>query len=173
MKKTTLTLMAMCLLLLAGVSVQAQHSPEAQAAKANLVEVQANLADLQERFPSSPDIPLFQEKEAYLIQLLEQYSANGTAGDVMITRSEDKTASALYEEKVNAAAGNSRAPSTIQQPTEEKEVGMTAKQSQVWNLLQSTENQLARLQKSNADQATIKAYQSRVQSLKDQLGKSN
>ena len=168
MKKTTLTLMAVCLLLLMAVGVQAQVSPEARAIKENLVEVEANLADLQERFPSSPDIPLFQEKRDFLIQLLEEYSANGTAGDVMLTRSEDKTASALYQEKMDAI-NNVRKPSP-KLPTPEDEKGMSAEQSQVWNLLQSTQNQLIRLQKSGADDATIKAYQTRVKSLQSKLG---
>ena len=167
MKKTTLTLMAVCLLLLLAVGVQAQVSPEARAVKANLVEVEANLADLQLRFPSSPDIPLLQEKRDYLSNLLDEFSANGTAGDVMLSRSEDKTASALYQEKMDAI-NNVRRPSP-KLPTQENEVGMSAEQSQVWNLLQSTQNQLARLKKQGADAATIQAFEARVKTLQGKL----
>lgn len=170
MKKTTLTLMTFGLLFFAAMSVQAQ-SPEARSIKANLVEVEANLADLQERFPSSPDIPAFQEKRDYLLQLLEEYSANGSADDVMLTRSEDKSASAIYQEKMDAI-NNVRKPSPKLKPDADQN-SMSVEQSQVWNLLQSTQNQLVRLQKQGADEATIKAYQARVETLKAKLGGIN
>lgn len=166
MKKTTLTLMTFGLLLCFAVSVQAQVSDEARQAKALLVEAQANLADIQERFPSSPDVAAFQEKVDYLEQLLEEFSVNGSTDATSLTRSDAKSASALYEEKVAVANGTRQAPA-IQVPQTDNGSAMTAEQSAIWSLLQSTERKLADLQKdSSADAATIQAYQARVSQLK-------
>ena len=167
MKKTTLNLLALCLLMFVTVSVQAQ-SAEARAVKQNLVETLENLAFMQSHYPNSQDIPLLIEKRDFLQAQLSQMGITNGAGDDSMLRTGASTdgqqvdANDMYQRKIGAADGRS-----VATPPSDDAPGMTPGQSVVWNQLVSAEAALARLQKSpDADPAEIAAYQKRIAYLK-------
>lgn len=148
-------------------TIAAQSSNEIQSIKENLLEVQANIADLQSKDPTSPDLAKLIEKRDFLqLRFEELTNVQGGSGGVM-------TGKALPGQKGSATTGKSdKNPESVQ--SEDQKSGTSAGSTSTSGrtsakTLANLKKEVSRLRALNSQSPAVKekirSYEKRIEAI--------